>query len=118
MWCRHFEKTLKKRGHSVDFIHETNKSLIPSEELLSCEVAIEFTGPENAVDNLTFCAKHGSPVVSGTTGWLEQWNTIQAVQEKYQAKIQDLPLGDLIAFIPAVESTPLGGGLFIFNYYY
>ena len=34
-------------------------------------------------------------------------------RKKYQAKIQDLPLGDLIAFIPAVESTPLGGGLFI-----
>ena len=81
------EKSLKEKGHSVGFIHETNQSLIPTEELLSCDVAIEFTGPENAVENLTFCAKHGIPVVSGTTGWLEQWSVIQTVQEKYQAKI-------------------------------
>lgn len=81
------EKSLKEKGHSVGFIHETSQSLIPTEELLSCDVAIEFTGPENAVDNLTFCAKHGIPVVSGTTGWLEQWSVIQTVQEKYQAKI-------------------------------
>ena len=81
------EKSLKGKGHSVGFIHETNQSLIPTEELLSCDVAIEFTGPENAVENLTFCAKHGIPVVSGTTGWLEQWSVIQTVQKKYQAKI-------------------------------
>lgn len=81
------EKSLKEKGHSVGFIHETNQSLIPTEELLSCDVAIEFTGPENAVENLTFCAKHGIPVVSGTTGWLEQWSVIQTAQEKYQAKI-------------------------------
>ena len=37
----------------------------------------------------------------------------ERIKKNYVKKTNDLPLGDLIAFIPAVESTPLGGGLFI-----
>ena len=81
------EKTLKEKGHSIGFIYESHETIHPSDELKSCDVAIEFTGPESAAYNLTFCAKQGIPVVSGTTGWLDQWSVIQAVQEKYQAKI-------------------------------
>ena len=81
------EKTLKEKGHSIGFIYESHETIHPSDELKSCDVAIEFTGPESAAYNLTFCAKQGIPVVSGTTGWLDQWSVIQDVQEKYQAKI-------------------------------
>ena len=39
-------------------------------------------------------------------------------RKKRRKKTTQRAYRDLIAFIPAVESTPLGGGLFIFNYYY
>ena len=79
--------TLEKQGHTVGFIHESQDAMQPSNELLSCDVAIEFTGPENAIPNLIFCAEQGLPVVSGTTGWLDQWSFLQAEQERFQAKI-------------------------------
>jgi 4-hydroxy-tetrahydrodipicolinate reductase len=36
-------------------------------------VAIEFTGPEIAFDNITRCIDAGVPVVSGSTGWLQRF---------------------------------------------
>ena len=36
----------------------------------SADVAIEFTQPESAVDNIKKCIDQKIPVVSGTTGWL------------------------------------------------
>lgn len=36
------------------------------------EVAIEFTRPESAYDNIRACIEAGIPVVSGTTGWLDR----------------------------------------------
>ena len=80
-------KTLEEQGHTVGFIHETQDVIKISNELSSCDVAIEFTGPENAVQNLILCAEQRLPVVSGTTGWLDQWSDIKAKQQKYQAKI-------------------------------
>lgn len=35
------------------------------------DVAIEFSQPDSAVNNIRWCIKKGIPVVSGTTGWLE-----------------------------------------------
>ncbi len=37
----------------------------------AADVAIEFTEPESALNNISFCIEHNIPVVSGTTGWLE-----------------------------------------------
>lgn len=80
-------KTLEEQGHTIGFIHETQNLIKASDQLLSCDVAIEFTGPENAVQNLIFCAEQGLPVVSGTTGWLDQWSQVQTKQQEHQAKI-------------------------------
>ncbi len=37
-----------------------------------CDVAIEFTNPKSAVNNLINCFNHQIKVVCGTTGWLSQ----------------------------------------------
>lgn len=45
----------------------------PSPKLLrSADVAIEFSMPEAALDNVMLCLRAGLPVVSGTTGWSDQ----------------------------------------------
>lgn len=41
------------------------------------DVAIEFSQPDAAVENIKFCLDHGIPVVSGTTGWLDRLSELE-----------------------------------------
>jgi 4-hydroxy-tetrahydrodipicolinate reductase len=41
------------------------------------DVAIEFTGPESAFDNIIRCLDAGVPVVSGSTGWLSKLDEVR-----------------------------------------
>lgn len=43
------------------------------ENIRKADVAIEFTGPEIAFNNIIRCIDAGVPVVSGSTGWLERY---------------------------------------------
>jgi len=45
---------------------------------LQPDVAIEFSMPEVAVKNLTFCIDHHLPVVCGTTGWYAHKDEVEA----------------------------------------
>ena len=40
-------------------------------------MAIEFTSPHSAVDNLKKCFDAGVPVICGSTGWLAEWENIK-----------------------------------------
>ena len=44
----------------------------------SVDVAIEFSQPEAAYDNIMKCLKMGIPTISGTTGWLEHKDTVES----------------------------------------
>lgn len=48
-------------------------------KLLLSDVAIEFTQPEAAVNNLKTCFECGIPVVCGTTGWYNHLPEIEAI---------------------------------------
>ncbi len=43
------------------------------------DVAIEFSTPETALDNVKACLQMGIPVVCGTTGWLEHRKEVENV---------------------------------------
>jgi 4-hydroxy-tetrahydrodipicolinate reductase len=61
-----------QRGHTVDLkIDIDNMSSFTKENLDQCDVAIEFTGPHSAKENIIKCLIAGIPVISGSTGWLE-----------------------------------------------
>ncbi len=64
------EKIALDKGHTIVF-----KSAINSSEgnLEDAEVAIEFSSPEAAVENISKAFNAGIPIVSGTTGWLEKY---------------------------------------------
>jgi 4-hydroxy-tetrahydrodipicolinate reductase len=51
----------------VDNAHE-----FTAENLRKADVAIEFTRPEYAFDNIVKCLEAGVPIVVGTTGWLSR----------------------------------------------
>jgi len=68
------------RGHNVIAGFDTSNP--PTiEALQQADVAIEFTRPEAAVENLTLCIQAGVPVVCGTTGWLQQFQQVCGLVE-------------------------------------
>jgi 4-hydroxy-tetrahydrodipicolinate reductase len=70
---KEIEKIAVSRGHEVDLkIDITNQDDLTVENLQKCDVAIEFTIPNSAINNYYLCFEAGVPVVSGTTGWLDK----------------------------------------------
>jgi 4-hydroxy-tetrahydrodipicolinate reductase len=64
------ERIAQQRGHSVVLkIRSSNPEDFTPEKLKTADVAIEFTRPEAAPDNVLRCLDAGLAVVSGTTGW-------------------------------------------------
>jgi len=74
------EKFLLQRGHEVVCrIDVDNEADFGSAEFASADVAIEFSRPAAAVDNYKRAFAAGVPVVSGTTGWLDQKTEVEAM---------------------------------------
>ena len=66
-----------ERGHTVNLkIDISNLDQFTTANLQQCDVAIEFTGPETAAENITRCLNAGVPVICGSTGWLHQLETV------------------------------------------
>ena len=78
------EEIALQKGHEIVLkIDVSNAQDFTADNIQKADVAIEFTGPHSALDNLKKCIAYGVPVVSGSTGWLEHWNEIEtACKEK------------------------------------
>jgi 4-hydroxy-tetrahydrodipicolinate reductase len=73
------EQVALSRGHQIVGTYNANDSL--SE--LNADIAIEFTQPDAAVENILTCFEKSIPVVVGTTGWYDKWDeVIQVMKEK------------------------------------
>lgn len=67
------EQIALKRGHEVVLkIGRSNFAEFTREHLVLADVAIEFTSPESALDNVITCMEAGVPVICGSTGWNER----------------------------------------------
>ena len=76
------------QGHSFPLIiDENNRSLISEGKLAGTELAIEFTTPSAAPQNIMDCIEAGVPVVSGTTGWDERIPEIEAYCKKKKGSL-------------------------------
>jgi 4-hydroxy-tetrahydrodipicolinate reductase len=63
----------ESRGHSLAAkINIDNRHELDSVDAATIDVAIEFSQPEAAVENISWAMTRGIPVVSGTTGWLSR----------------------------------------------
>lgn len=72
-----------EKGHQIVLkIDINNASDLNQENISKADVAIEFTGPHSAFDNVMKCLELGVPVVCGSTGWLDKWDTAKAYCEK------------------------------------
>lgn len=78
------EKMAQARGHEVVArIDIDNRADLTGDSFKSADVAIEFTSPQSAVNNVKACFSAGVPVVCGTTGWQER---LEEVKEDMKAK--------------------------------
>jgi 4-hydroxy-tetrahydrodipicolinate reductase len=67
------DRVAQERGHQIVLrISIDNLDDFTKENLAGVDVAIEFTGPHSAFDNVRKLIEWSIPVVSGSTGWNDQ----------------------------------------------
>ena len=82
------EEIALKRGHEIVLkIDVDNVGEFTPENLRKADAAIEFTGPQSAYDNVRKCLEAGTPLVCGSTGWLDKWGEIKSLCEKKQGAL-------------------------------
>ena len=74
------EQLAISNGHEIKLaIDHENTNELNAINLQNIDVAIEFSRPESAFQNIITCLKSGTPVVSGTTGWLDKMEEIKSL---------------------------------------
>ncbi|MEZ2416054.1 4-hydroxy-tetrahydrodipicolinate reductase [Muriicola sp. E247] len=68
------EQISMKRGHKIVARVDLETATINYGDI---DVAIDFSVPESAVDNIRGCLANGVPVISGTTGWLNRYKEVE-----------------------------------------
>ena len=67
-----------QRGHTI--VIKTSRD--SDYNINDADVAIDFSVPSAAFNNISNCLNNQVPVISGTTGWLEQYDDIVSLCEK------------------------------------
>jgi 4-hydroxy-tetrahydrodipicolinate reductase len=71
------EKLALERNHQIVLrIDENNVKSITKQDFENVDLAIEFSKPESAFFNINMCFDNHIPVVSGTTGWLDNFDKL------------------------------------------
>ncbi len=74
------EEVALHKKHTISLkINAKNTDELTTENLQNTDVAIEFTSPQTAAQNIIKCFEAGVPVICGTTGWLEELEEIKKV---------------------------------------
>lgn len=75
---KEIEQIALEKGHTIS--HKiTSKDHFTSNDLTSADVAIEFTRPEFAMENIKKCVEANIPVVVGTTGWYDSFEEVSSL---------------------------------------
>ena len=77
---KEIEKIAISRGHEIVIRKEINDVI----DITLADVAIDFSIPDAAFNNISNCITNKVPVISGTTGWLARYPEVVALckQEK------------------------------------
>ena len=73
------EKIALQRGHEIVMRKSSSASF---NGLENSDIAIDFSVPSAAVTNISTCLNQGIPIVSGTTGWLDEYETMVSLCQK------------------------------------
>jgi 4-hydroxy-tetrahydrodipicolinate reductase len=75
---KEIEKIAISRGHEI-VIKKDIGAII---DITLADIAIDFSVPESAFNNISNCIKNNVPVISGTTGWLDKYKEVVALCKK------------------------------------
>ncbi|ULC60327.1 4-hydroxy-tetrahydrodipicolinate reductase [Flaviramulus sp. BrNp1-15] len=79
------EQIAINRGHDIVLKVDKDDN---DYDITKADVAIDFSIPTVAFNNISNCLNNGVPVISGTTGWLENYdNAVELCKEKNGAFI-------------------------------
>lgn len=73
------ERIALERGHEIVLRKTSSDSF---DGLEQADAAIDFSIPDAAVNNISECLNRGIPVISGTTGWLEEYHKMAELCEQ------------------------------------
>ena len=74
------EKFALKRGHEVMLVVDANnREEITVQDLNGADVAIDFSTPDAALENISLCFEADLPIVVGTTGWYEHLQEVKEI---------------------------------------
>lgn len=77
------ERLAKTKGHDIVLIiDKDNLQDFTKENLQKVDVAIEFSQPESAFENIKKCLEAKVPVITGTTGWLDKLSEARQICEQ------------------------------------
>jgi 4-hydroxy-tetrahydrodipicolinate reductase len=81
------EKAALYRNHEICLVIDiSNTRELNEKNLANADIAIDFSTPDSAYENIITCFKSGTPIVSGTTGWLAKFDEVmQLCKEKGHA---------------------------------
>tara|TARA_B110001450_G_scaffold183202_1_gene171221 strand:- start:2990 stop:3691 length:702 start_codon:yes stop_codon:yes gene_type:complete len=81
---KEIEKIALSRGHEIVIRKDVDDII----DITLADVAIDFSVPTSAFNNISNCLNNNVPVISGTTGWLEKYDdAIALCKEKNGAFI-------------------------------
>ncbi|MBM78613.1 MAG: 4-hydroxy-tetrahydrodipicolinate reductase [Crocinitomicaceae bacterium] len=69
------EEVALDRSHLISSIIDSENWHIS--QLEDCDIAIDFSVPNAAVENIYKCINNNVPIVVGTTGWYESWENVK-----------------------------------------
>jgi 4-hydroxy-tetrahydrodipicolinate reductase len=81
---KEIEKIAISRGHEIVIRKDVDDAI----DITSADVAIDFSVPDSAFNNISNCINHNIPIISGTTGWLDKYeDAVTLCEEKKGAFI-------------------------------
>jgi 4-hydroxy-tetrahydrodipicolinate reductase len=76
----------ESRGHHIiGKINIDNRQDLDLVDISQVDVAIEFSTPESALENISWAIEREIPVVSGTTGWLDKKPMVEQLTLQYNS---------------------------------
>lgn len=74
---KEIESVALEKGHEISFMADLHNVDFQPEKVQNSDVAIEFSTPKTAADNILKCFAVHLPVVVGTTGWYDRFEEIK-----------------------------------------
>jgi len=75
---KEIEKIAISRGHDIVIKKDVHDTI----DINLADVAIDFSVPSAAFNNISNCIKNKVPIISGTTGWLDKYQEVSLLCEK------------------------------------